>query len=200
VLGEFGSNAAAAAPALVETLHDADAWVRLEAGWALQQMHKAAVPLLAIALRDDKADEDFRRSAAVTLGLMGRCAEAALKPLVQVYEAADTSTDLRLLIIEALGRIGPAAGSTIPLLVEASKCDLLASAASQALRHVKKGPWAMFVAALHEGARLLVITAIVATVFGTLLSIFGRLETEIFPTAGGIGLAASCACGLLCRV
>jgi hypothetical protein len=81
-LGELGSEAKDAAPALTEALEDADAEVRYRALKALSKIgfaEKTAVPALAKRLKDD--DRNVRYYAAKMLSKMGPDAAPAVEAL-----------------------------------------------------------------------------------------------------------------------
>ncbi len=110
-LGCFGPQAAEAAPRLVELLRDPASNVRIQAAIALArigQSSEAALPILLQAFH-----EPGLRNLDLAEGL-GRIGRPALPALLKL--ASRGSGEARLDAIRALGAMGPAAASAVPML------------------------------------------------------------------------------------
>src|SRR4051812_13645340 len=92
-------------PALIESLHDADADVRQYAAVALAAVGPEAVEPLTSALREK--NPDARAAAAYALGLIGAPAVSASAELVKALK--DDEREVRRQTALALGRIVTAA-------------------------------------------------------------------------------------------
>jgi HEAT repeat protein len=100
-LRDLGSGAAAAAPALVETLRDNDK--RYGAIHALTSIGEAAIPALIAGLSDES--ELLRSRALRTLGFIGSTARNALPSIVSALE--DPAAKVRIQAIFALSCLAP---------------------------------------------------------------------------------------------
>jgi HEAT repeat protein len=111
-LGELGSRAKAAIPALVQALDDPDSTVRDEAEAALSRFGEAVVPELVEKLKDP--DQFVRLRVVSVLGRIGPEAKAAL-PAVEEAKA-DPSPFVRAEAEKAALRIGLDAKTLLNLL------------------------------------------------------------------------------------
>ncbi len=115
-LGNLGSEAESAVPALVGALRDRSADVRWRTAEALGKLGAgAAVPALAEALRD--ADDLVRGEAAKALGRLGAASEAAVPALAEGLGHSEVA--FRREVARALVRIGPGARGAVPALTAA---------------------------------------------------------------------------------
>jgi HEAT repeat protein len=115
-LGKMGAEAKPAVDALAKALKDDDTFVRRFAALALGEIGadaKGAVPALAAALRD--REKRVVEAAATALGSMG---SEGVKPLAALVKDPSKEPALRARAAESLGKIGPAAKSAVPVLVE----------------------------------------------------------------------------------
>lgn len=119
-LGEMGSAARDAIPALVDALEDDDVAVRWDAAKALGKMGPAAasaVPALAAVIHE-QSDAIVRQYAVAALGKIGPPAKAAVPALIGALKERASHLDEQA--GDALVSIGPAA---VPALIEAMKDD-----------------------------------------------------------------------------
>jgi HEAT repeat protein/tRNA A-37 threonylcarbamoyl transferase component Bud32 len=119
-LGEMGSAAREAIPALVDALEDEDVAVRWDAAKALGKMGPAAagaVPALAAVIHQQN-DAIVRQYAVAALGKIGPPAKAAVPALIGALKERASHLDEQA--GDALVSIGPAA---VPALIEAMKDD-----------------------------------------------------------------------------
>ncbi len=150
-LAEMGTEAKAAAPALIVALKsDKDLFVRRFAAQALGEVGadpKAAVPALRGALREDR--KELVEAAILALGKLG---PTAVPPLVEALKGGAASpgknspkkgpapTDhtafLRAKAAEALGQIGEDAKPAVPALVAALKDAGVRTEAATALGNI----------------------------------------------------------------
>ena len=117
-LGNVGPAAAPAVPALIRLLRDGDPFVRAGAAFGLGGVGEAATAAAApLVERLNDPDERVRWRAADALAKIGRdgASVGQLASLVQ-----DAKGVGRGLAAEALGRVGPAARSAVPVLVAAA--------------------------------------------------------------------------------
>jgi HEAT repeat protein len=117
VLGRQGVKVKAAVPALVDTLKDRAAAIRVKAAEALALIEPgttAAVPTLVELLKD--ADKAVRIKSADLLGGLGPAAKPAVAPLIEAVK--DPDAEVRAKAAETLGKVGPAA---VPGLIAAVK-------------------------------------------------------------------------------
>ena len=114
---DCGPKANVAVPALVASLTDEDALVRLYAAQTLGGLGAAALPSLIEALKDE--DAVVRTGAAVALERVGPEARAAVRALVEAL--LDDSARVRLYAASGLGRIGSEAKAAVSALAEALK-------------------------------------------------------------------------------
>ena len=104
-LGQLGTRAKSAVPALVAALRDENEIVRFYVAEALGQIGGEAVPALAEALKNE--DVWVRFYAAQTLGSMGPAAQPAVAALAEAIR--DANKMVRIKVAVALGRIEEAA-------------------------------------------------------------------------------------------
>ena len=119
-LGEFGSEAKIAVPALTELLKDEDQRVQYAAALAIRHFGteaKAAVPAITVLLRDK--DWHIRWAAASALWDMGPEAKTAVPALSDLLK--DKESSIRFAAALALGNIGTEAKTAIPALTELLK-------------------------------------------------------------------------------
>ncbi|HTU19904.1 MAG TPA: HEAT repeat domain-containing protein [Gemmataceae bacterium] len=125
-LGWLGPAAKAAAPALVQSLHDRQL---VEAKkFALRALGAAAVPSLMGMLKDPKAD--FRRIAALLLEQIGPVPATDLTPLIAAL--SDSDREVRAKAAQVVQAIGPKASAAVPALIanlQASQTEVRAEAA-----------------------------------------------------------------------
>ena len=129
LLGKKGPAAAAAIPALLRALRDANPDVRTGAIRALGNVGTedgAVVPAFSRALRDK--DSWVRHTAASALGRIRNGDPVVSTALVQALN--DTDWHVRQRVTEAIGEIGMGSNNTI---------DALAAALGDADRNVRKG-------------------------------------------------------------
>ena len=113
-LGELGSDAQVAVPALVELLNDPHWTVRFSCMWALKRIGteraisalRSTVPHLIRLLRHP--DRDVRWSAATAIGHVGKDAKAAVPELIR--RLADESHQVKNAAAYSLRRIGDPVG------------------------------------------------------------------------------------------
>jgi HEAT repeat protein len=74
---------------------------------------KAAVPELIGALRDP--GPEVKMAAVFTLGEIGPAAADAVEPLMRVVNDFEKDRGTAMMAIDAIGRIGPAAGRVVPV-------------------------------------------------------------------------------------
>ncbi len=120
LLGQMGSDAAPAAPALVNALGDEDSLVRFKASRALSRIGLDAVTPLIIAL--DSPESVVRYGAARALGAMGSHAKYAAPSLMRALR--DPQANVRDAAFYALAQIGVRAQKSfgpdhLPQLLEA---------------------------------------------------------------------------------
>jgi tRNA A-37 threonylcarbamoyl transferase component Bud32 len=119
-VGEMGSAAREAIPALIEALEDEDVAIRWDAAKALGKMGPAAagaVPALAAVIHQ-QSDAIVRQYAVAALGRIGPPAKAAVPALIGALKERASHLDEQA--GDALVSIGPAA---VPALIEAMKDD-----------------------------------------------------------------------------
>jgi HEAT repeat protein len=116
-LGEMGSKAVDAMPALNIAMHNSDPTIARYATAALGQIGQAAVPDLSKALAD--ANVSVRTNAAAALAQMGPAAAGALPALKKAL--TDSVPTVRGAACLALGGIGAPAKSAIPDLTNMLK-------------------------------------------------------------------------------
>jgi hypothetical protein len=140
-LTQIGPVGEAATPALVTALTDPNPNVRCLSALALREIGPhavAAVPALAKTLSD--ADPSVRASAAQALGVIGPAAKIAVQRLIdRLAVGAEPSFVLRSVVV-ALGKIGPAAASSLPALEEMVRMNRLAYIAKVSILQIKQQP------------------------------------------------------------
>ena len=117
-LAEFGKDADAAFPYLLNHLADTNKFVRASVIDALGKIHSApkdAVPLLIKAL--DDRENSVQSRAAIALGAFGNEARAAVPFFLSRLTSENTLT--RIDAASALGNIGTDAELTVPALMRA---------------------------------------------------------------------------------
>jgi len=115
VLGEFGSDGAAAVPALNEALADNDIEVRAAVVGSLAKIgaeNPKGLPGLTKELQD--SDAGLRVLAALALKSIGPNAAPAVPQLIAALN--DPEVPVRLAVAQALGAIGPRASAAVPAL------------------------------------------------------------------------------------
>ncbi|MDB6121418.1 MAG: repeat-containing protein [Pedosphaera sp.] len=116
-MGNFGTNGAAAIPALIVWAHDKDAWVRAGAVSALGNIAREpgmVVPVLSAKLKDP--DPLVRRYTAGALGYFGKDARVATPELIRTLD--DPEWDVRRETILTLASIGERPEIVVPLLAK----------------------------------------------------------------------------------
>jgi HEAT repeat protein len=114
-LGNFGTDAAPAIPALIEWTRHAEQWIRLNAVNALgriAQEPERVIPALAACLRD--TDMLVRRDAALALGRFGTAARHHALDLIAMVD--DPAWQAETGPILALAKIGEREEVVLPLL------------------------------------------------------------------------------------
>jgi len=115
-LGELGSQARSAIPALLVALGDADPSVRFQVSASLKKIGPRADAALALAMALRTGDPDSRARIAEVLGRMGPEASATVPDLVQALE--DPSENVRRAAGTALRRIGSEPPGLAPSLIK----------------------------------------------------------------------------------
>src|SRR4051812_45164868 len=115
-LGEMGTDAKLAVPALTKALRDKDLFVRRHSAFALGKTGtdaKDAISKLALATGDDKREVQY--AAADALAEIGRPALTAMLGVVK-----DTGKDpqVRKKVALGLAKLGPSARGAVPALTE----------------------------------------------------------------------------------
>jgi HEAT repeat protein len=116
-MANFGTNGAAAVPALVAWSRDPDDWVRLGALHALCSVAKSpevVLPVLAADLKD--SSNLVRRDAAESLGALGKGDTNSLPLLLKALN--DPDWQVRTGAIGGLGRLGEQRETVLPLIRE----------------------------------------------------------------------------------
>ena len=112
-LGELGPDAKAATPALIQKLKDPDNYAQINAAYALVKIGPSTVPELLKIIEDDDAHRQMVRWA---LGAMGEVAVPALTRAL-----TSQKPEIRLIVVEVLGGMGPEAARAVPALKQAVK-------------------------------------------------------------------------------
>ncbi|MBZ5626408.1 MAG: HEAT repeat domain-containing protein [Acidobacteriia bacterium] len=118
----LGSIGAEAVPALVEALAAGETRIRCQAACALGRVRagaEEAVPALVAALNDD--DRRVRVWSVMALDQIGATTKGAVPALIEALKNADEA--VRYIAADALGRIGVAAKEAVPALIEALHDD-----------------------------------------------------------------------------
>ncbi len=115
-LGSFGADGAAAMPALVSALADADAATRDAAAWALAQVGPDAASVTALTRLLADSNARVRCQAALALAASGPKAMPALPALIKALR--DPMNYVRGPAANAIGAIGPAAKAAVRPLAE----------------------------------------------------------------------------------
>ena len=165
-LGSMGTEAAAAIPPLAEAMRGTNIVLCRLAAKALSQIGSPALPTLITHLKHH--DPFVRGEAAMSLGWMGSAAAAAVQPLIDILRTTQSSgrgiqggssgahqtpatvvtptpgdqlpeDSTRANAVQALGRIGPDAASSLPYLQDAlsDSSDLVRKVAEIAVRQVQ---------------------------------------------------------------
>lgn len=128
-LGDMGSGAKAAVPALIDMANTGDEELQSTTLLALgkiaskeKSVFGTAVPVLVTALKDKQRKTDPRASAAAALGMLGPDAKDAVPALVEALSVEDVSKGeeeltIRGCALRALGAMGPGAVAAVPDLV-----------------------------------------------------------------------------------
>ena len=122
-LGRLGRQAEEVAPALLATMKDKMPEVRVLSATALGRIapgDEKAIETLGLALTEDP-DVNVRNAAASALGWMGPQAAAAGPVMIRALNDRDGT--VRVHVIVALGRIGPADGSFATVLKTIAEQD-----------------------------------------------------------------------------
>jgi hypothetical protein len=113
-IGDLGTNAASAVPAMIEAYQYAESTSQYAFLRALGQIKdKRALPLLTSALHDDWY---IAHEAALALGNMGGAAESAVPDLIPLLYS--TEHQLVTATVETLGKIGEPAMQAVPDLIK----------------------------------------------------------------------------------
>lgn len=117
-LGEFGADAGAAIPQLINIIQeDNSGFYSLPASATLAKIGKESVPFLAKLLLDEKVE--IRRIAVIRLKEIGTQAEAAIPQLICALE--DSDPEVRWYAVITIAKIGLPAKEAIPQLIERLK-------------------------------------------------------------------------------
>ncbi|MBS9393645.1 MAG: protein kinase [Dolichospermum sp. LBC05a] len=117
-LGEFGADAGAAIPQLINIIQeDKSGFYSLPASTTLAKIGKESVPFLAKLLLDEKVE--IRRIAVMRLEEIGTQAEAAIPQLICALE--DSDPEVRWYAVITIAKIGLPAKEAIPQLIERLK-------------------------------------------------------------------------------
>ena len=122
-LGRLGRQAEAATPALLAAMKDETPGVRVLSATALGRVapgNREAIEALGLALTEDP-NVNVRNAAASGLGWMGPQAAAAAPAMIRAMNDRDGT--VRVHVIVALGRIGPADGSVASALKTIAEQD-----------------------------------------------------------------------------
>src|SRR5262249_50334292 len=122
-LGDLGTGAKDAVPALTTALQDGDKFVRRFAAHALGEIGppaKQAVPTLAGLLRNSNEKNEVLDAAVEAMGKIG-WGQGAGFALVGTLRDTGGEADLRRKAAESLGKMGSDARTAIPALVEVLK-------------------------------------------------------------------------------
>lgn len=111
-LGNIGTEAREAVPALIQRLHIDDGYMIAEA------LGKIGYPSPLLPLLKDK-DKNVRKWVAYALGKMGPSAKEAVSPVTVLF--TDLDSEVRIRAIEAIGNMGPEANTAVPALINALK-------------------------------------------------------------------------------
>jgi len=145
-LGQFGSAARAAIPALVQSLKaDADSGVHASAAFALAAIGPEEVVVPALIGVLNHAVYEKRWLIVQALGELGPPAKEAVPALVKVLQdqVLHDFLGVRRGAAESLGKIGPEASAAVPALIEALKDEdwTVRSAAAEALGEIGPEGW-----------------------------------------------------------
>jgi HEAT repeat protein len=133
-LGRLGRPADAAIPSLLAAMKDEAPGFRVLSATALGRVapgHREAIEALCLALTED-LNVNVRNAAAAGLGSMGPKAAAAAPAMIRVMNDRDGT--VRVHVIVALGRIGPADGSVASALKTMAEQDTSADFRIWAIR------------------------------------------------------------------
>jgi HEAT repeat protein len=139
-LGRVGADAAPAAPELLKLVASADAGVKRAATFALGRVEPADKPPVAAALvgvLKSAGDNGLRREAITAIGLLGE-AECEVVPAL-AGQLKDKAAEMRLLTLDSVGKIGPAARRLEPQLTELFRTDPDPAVRRVSLRTLVKG-------------------------------------------------------------
>jgi HEAT repeat protein len=141
-LGSIGPKAEAAIPAAIEALKDADAQVKLAAGYALGKIGPAAKDALpALKTLATSSDELQRLSGVWAMLQIGAMNEDLTKMAVPLLaDALDNEREfVRIEAAMSLGHLGKASASALPQLEKAlqDNSSAVRSAAAAAIQQIK---------------------------------------------------------------
>jgi HEAT repeat protein len=118
-LGEGGADSEAAVPALMKALKDRDTFVRRFSAQALGEIGADASPaVFALAAALDDPKKEVQSAAAHALGKLG---PSGVETLIGIVRDDSNDPMLRLLVIDVLGKLGPAGHSAVPTLTNLLK-------------------------------------------------------------------------------
>jgi HEAT repeat protein len=147
-LGMIGAVDPSVVPALAEALKDEHA--RRMAAYGLSIIGpeaKDTIPALIVALdaptpsQSSESRLTIRDSVIFALGSFGEDGAPAVPALVRILENANESRELRLQAVIALGRIGPSAKGTVPLIHRLSHLGgSFETACAEALARISEVP------------------------------------------------------------
>lgn len=134
-LGKIGRNAVSSVKALAASLHDKNPTVRKNAAAALGELGPDARPAVADLMKSLK-DAAIKEDAAAALVKIGR---GAVADLLEVLDGTDY--DLRLTVLDILGRMGPEAQdavATLATIAKTHKFPSIREAARKALARIQE--------------------------------------------------------------
>lgn len=132
-IGELGSGAKDAVPALAGALKDNDKFVRRFAAQSLAKIGepaKAARDALATTLKNPNEAREVQEAAAQALAVAGK---QGVGPLADAVKNGSLPSSVRTRAADSLGQIGPDAKDAVPALMEALKAQEVRLNAANAL-------------------------------------------------------------------
>jgi HEAT repeat protein len=138
-LGLLGPRAAAAVPALVETLNDPSSQVCEQSAIALGKIGASAqpaVPLLIQILRSTGKDPNLRRASGEAVASIDAKGESLVPVLVEILRGRNDEG--RWVAAGLLGKLGPLARKAVPTLLDSLDDDAphIREAAAEALKRI----------------------------------------------------------------